>query len=160
MAQQAALPTAFYTAVLYPAACFALAVLLAWVWNKRLPKDAPMGLIMSLFLPALGHLYIYKARSLWYVAGLAFLGFVAQGFLGTVYAGVLTSVVSFGLMYQRLVIRRESDAPATPTRHTLTLMLESTALARLHDLCDAMDLSRDEVVARALEALPLESPRP
>lgn len=66
------LPVPFHLLVIQMPAFYAvmlvLAYLLAWPLASRLPKDAPMGLIMCLFIPAFGHLYILRAVSLAYVA--------------------------------------------------------------------------------------------
>jgi len=84
-----------------------IAYMLAFVWNKRLPKEAPMGLILAMFLPALGHLYILKMSSAPYILVMLVFGWLAGMFLGAMTAYMLTSAVSMWLMYQRIVVRGE-----------------------------------------------------
>jgi len=133
-----------------------LSFFLVHAGEKRLPKDAPMGLVMSLFIPALGHLYVYKLKSLWYVAGLLVLGWALQAVGGWWISTLCVTGLSFGLMYWRLVLKGEGARPEKPGLYTVTVALDAAMLARLNDLMDSTDASRDEVVARALAALPLE----
>ncbi|GAB6036966.1 hypothetical protein JCM15519_15250 [Fundidesulfovibrio butyratiphilus] len=84
-----------------------IAYLLAFVWNRRLPKEAPMGLILAMFLPALGHLYILKMSSVPYILVMVVFGWLTHLFLGNMAAYILTSAVSMWLMYHRIVVRGE-----------------------------------------------------
>lgn len=127
----------------------AFAYLVNWVWDKKLPKDAPMGLTMSIFLPALGHIYIYKLRSLAYVTGLVLLGFLLSLFMDLAYASVIVSITSTALMYWRLVIRNEYECKG-PARYRVILDLDSETQKRLNAMAEAMGISRAEVVRRAL----------
>jgi len=141
---------------LFYLALLVLSFILVHAGEKRLPRDAPMALVMSLFIPALGHLYVYKLRSLWYVAGLLALGWALQAVGGWWISTIAVTALSFGLMYWRLVLKGESAPPEKPGLYTVTVALDAASLSRLNDLMDATDASRDEVVARALAALPLE----
>lgn len=133
-----------------------LSFVLVHAGEKRLPRDAPMGLVMSLFIPAFGHLYIYRLKSLWYVAGLLTLGWALQAAGGWWTSTLAVTALSFGLMYWRLVLKGEGAPPEKPALYPVTVALDAAMLARLNDLMDATDASRDVVVARALAALPLE----
>lgn len=84
-----------------------LAYLLAFVWDKRLPKGVPLGLILAMFLPALGHLYIFKLSSMPYILVMLVFGWLMHALLGGTAAYMFTSGVSMWLMYQRMVVRGE-----------------------------------------------------
>lgn len=144
-----------------PVAGFYLLILsisfvLVYAGEKRLPPHAPMGLVMSLFLPALGHLYVYEARSLWYAAGLLALGAGLTVASGWWVSTLVLTPLSFGLMYWRLVMRGEGAPPEKPELFPLTVTLDAPTLARLNDLMDAAGTTRDAVVARAIAAMPME----
>lgn len=74
---------------------------------RRLPKGALMGLVLSVMLPALSHLYLFKRASIPYVAGMLALYWLLHLALGGVAAYLILAVVSTGLMYFRLVVRGE-----------------------------------------------------
>lgn len=138
----------------YVGLAFVMMFPIAWVWDKKLPKDAPMGLIMGMFIPAFSHLYIYRAKSLWYVGGLIVLGKVLQDLVGITYSMVGVAVVSFGLMYWRLVVKREQEQEKAAPRLSVTLDLDAETQTRLNGLAASLGVSRAEVVRRALEFLP------
>ena len=83
------------------------AFFMAFVWGKRLPKGATLGLILSMVMPALGHLYILKRSSIPYIAGMFVLGLTLHALLDGMSSFIIVSVVSTSLMYYRLVVKGE-----------------------------------------------------
>jgi hypothetical protein len=94
--------------------------------------------------------------SIWYVLGIGATGWLLSGVLGWFWSTAAATLLSFALMYWRLVVKGEGAPQEKPGLYAVSLRLDAPALARLNDLCDAMELSREEVVAKALAALPLE----
>jgi len=74
---------------------------------RQLPKGVLVGLVLSVMVPALGHLYIFKKASIPYVAGMLALGWLLHLAMGGVPAYLILAVVSTGLMYHRLMVRGE-----------------------------------------------------
>lgn len=74
---------------------------------RSLPKGVLLGLALSVMVPALGHLYIFTKASIPYIAGMLALGWLLHASMGGVPAYLILAVVSTGLMYYRLVVRRE-----------------------------------------------------
>lgn len=142
--------------VLWHLGMLAVSFVLVYVGGKRLPRDVPMGLVMSLFLPAFGHLYVYTKRSLMFVAALLALSLALLFGAGWWASTLVVTPLSFGLMYWRLVVRGEGAPPELPELFALNLAVDAATLARLNDLTAASNETRDAVVSRALAGLPLE----
>ncbi|GAB6036967.1 hypothetical protein JCM15519_15260 [Fundidesulfovibrio butyratiphilus] len=141
---------AFYAAMLV------LAYILAWPLASRLPKDTPMGLIMCLFIPAFGHLYILRAVSLAYVAGLFVLDIVLHARFGWLTSKLVVTALSAALMYRRLQptpgAQVAQASPEEADRVALLLSLPPDMNRRLANLAYDLDLSREQAGLRALEA--------
>lgn len=137
----------------YYAVMLILAYVLAWPMASRLPKDTPMGLIMCLFIPAFGHLYILRAVSLAYVAGLFVLDIALHANLGWLASRIVVTTLSVAIMYRRLrpapgalASRQETD------RAALLLNLPPDMDRRLANLAYDLDLTPEQAGLRALEA--------
>lgn len=131
------------------ALCVPLAFLLVYGFKRWLSDHAAMGLVVTLFLPAFGHLYIPR-RAWWYVLGVLALEGVSLYVFNSVVSRVLGTVVSLALMYRRLQAEPGGLAPGEARSYGLRVALNSEELAWVQDKADELDVQPGEVLRVAL----------